>query len=1481
MRKIYLMGACALLCTCVLFLVNRTKAPDYGDPVVSLEKKPRTVPYDGPAERDDLEFEKTKDPALGYVPYGRLIDAVDYTENQKKALRGARQQGMLLWTERGPIYDSLGPSNGNSRAGVNYTSGRIITFLVDTLADPTGNTILTGGVAGGLWKTTNFLSAIPNWEPVNDYFDNLAISSICQNPANPDEMYFTTGEPTSNADAVNGAGIWKSTDHGRTWNRLPNTTQFIRSFKIMCDPAGNLYLAARTTTVPVNQPNGLFRSSDGGATWVNITPTGLTANNSCQDIELSSTGRLHASFGYRGTIVNHRYTDDPANVTRTTGWNKSTGIRDYIVPATGRTDTATRMDLTVRGNVVYAVTVNKNNNIDSSYKSVDGGATFTRQNNAVYTSSLTNGQGWYNVALAISPDNDNEFIVGGLDAYRSTNSGFTISKLTNWVSSAPYVHADHHYMEWTKTQSGESRVIIACDGGLFLSRNGGADWVDKNRNLAIKQFYAAAIHPDAGSPYLIGGTQDNGVHQLKYPGLSSSVEVTGGDGCFVHINQKNPQIQFGSYVYNAYRRSTNGGQTWSSITHAGSTGMFVNPYDYDDTKNIMYASFKTDSVLRWPNAHTSNTFNLVGIKGLGAASSFKVSPYTTDRVFIGSNTGKLYRVDNAAAAQASVVATNITGAAFPAGFLNCVNTGSSDDFLVAVFTNYGVNNIWYSKDAGASWTAIDGNLPDMPVRWAVFVPGHDDKLIIATEAGVYTTQKVDGATTVWTVNPGFPTVKTNMLKIRTSDNTIVAATHGRGLYTAVIPTTEDPEVIFSTTSTSVIEASETMEGCRGYKDYNVNVGILNPATGDATVSYHVKGPGTAVRGVDFDITTNGDFNNPATQHVFASGTTAAKVLKVRIYDDAEIEPEENFTISFSISGTTDALVGTTSNTHEFTITDNGERAPKFYETLQYSIGTYNTDIGDLNTPFEGKKVKHRLQVLYSAAELRAQGLNAKALISSLTLRVKTKNTTQPFKGFTISMKNDGVSSFGNFVGGTYTTVYNSTYSSVQGDNTFNFVQPFVWDGVSNIIVQFCFDNTGTPAEGKTDIMEGNTAPLGSTNYASIYSDHTVSTAAGCSLGASWRNFPRMNATFSGTFGNRIPTAIGTTKTEYLNGNNDIYYYSADSGHVLARVRNLSMHNYGCTEVVIDREGSGATKFWNSNKKNFLMDKTFRIIPATDNPSGRFEVTFYFTKEEKEGWEKATGQSWTDIQIVKVANTVGEVTPFNAQPNNNGTVEEVGNAVHGTFGTGFTLTYTFESGLGGFGFGTPGRQFTNLIVQADNAAGQAGRSNGTVSDIDVSWTTSSESGSTVFEVEKSYDGINFRKVATVPASGNKFTATTYHFIDQENVELNYYRIRMLHQDEYVLVSRTTLLRNKNAVQAMFVLTNPFRNDIRLRFAKVPKTQLVFSLYDMQGKLVQRYTQAPSSDVAVFSTTTSRLVSNGVYLVDVLVDGRHYKAKLVKQ
>jgi hypothetical protein len=1461
MRKFYLLIAGAL-CACIFFSCSQQLS--HKDDLKESENKNQE--YDGPEQASELEFQKTQDPSLGFVPYNRMGDAIAATELSKQSAGLSRTTSTLLWEARGPIYDSVGPSNGNTRGGNLYTAGRMAAVLIDTINDPSGNTVIVGGISGGVWKCTNFLSAVANWYIVNDYFGNMAISSICQDPAHPATMYFSTGEATSNADAHFGAGVWKSTDAGETWSQLPSSVSFIRNFKMLCDPAGNVYLASRTTATPVSNLSGLLRSNDGGVTWTNITPTAqgtATISATCTDIELSSTGKLFASFGYStgGAAALKPYvTTTPATVTQAVGWTLGTGSRS----ANGG-----RMELACIADTVYGITSNASNNADSCYKSVDGGVTWTKQNTTIIPGGLGNGQAWYDLTLSVNPANTHELMGGGLDAYRSINDGVTWTRQTFWVTTIPYVHADHHFQQWWK-KGNESRIVIGCDGGIFYSNDGGWSWLDKNRNLSLKQFYCAAIHPAAGSPYLLAGAQDNGTHQLKNPGLSYSIEVTGGDGMYCYINQQDPSIQFASYVYSNYRRSTNGGQTWSSFP-TNNNGLFTNPFDYDDGQNILYGSYTANNLYRLTNANTSTAFTVVPVAALSgsAIGALKVSPYTPNRLFLGSTSGgRVLRLDNA---NATPTITQISSG-FPAGYINCVNTGSSDNFLVATYTNYGINNVWYSNDGGTTWAAIDGNLPDMPVWWALFDPTDNTKLILGTETGVWTTEQVNGASTVWNANPGFPTTRCAMLRMRSSDNTIVAASYGRGLFTAVLST--NPSISFAYGSTVVTEQSAGTTGCRSYKDYVLNVGEINPLTGDATVTYNIQSGNTAKQGVDFDFTTNGSFTSPSNQHVFVSGAIGAaaqKQITVRIYDDAEVESPESFTIGFTISGTTNALPGY-APTHTFLINDN-DRFPAPAVSGNFSIGTYDSTLSTLNTPFNGSKLKHRVQVMYTANELNTAGITLNAKIASMNIRVKTKNSIRGFNNFRISMANTGSKNLnsGFIVSLPMTTVFASdSFVTVAGDNTFNFPVPFQWDGNSNLVIQFCFDNiSGTP-DGLIDAVEGMKLPLGSAVRASAYSNHTVSIAPGCALALSATEDSRMNATFAATFGDPVATVLNSSsRSENLGSANDLFYYTPN-GEIMARIINMSPHNYGCSQVIINRAGSGVSQFWNSNTDNYLMNKTFRVIPTTNNTTGKYEITFYFTKQEKDGWETATGRSWNEIQIVKLPSSISNVSPATAQPDGPGTIE-VRDAVKKTFGTGYTLSAVFETGFSAFGFGVPGRMNTILTLSGHVDANKR--------DIDLDWATSAEINSSIFEVEKSYDGTNFHKIGVLQAAGNKLTPSSYSFVDGENVQKNYYRIKMLHTDGYVLYSNTIFIDKSDAPQRLFIYPNPFVNNLTVRLARPSTGPVTFSIYDAAGKLVKRYSEVAGSPS--YTVNTKGIISRAIYMLRVNADGQELSARIMKE
>jgi len=730
-----------------------------------------TDEYDSPDQAMKFEFDRTIDPATGTVPRDRLIRAMQYTDSLKAVLPFQLIAGYGNWTERGPNSDAVGPSNGNTRANSGITSGRIRAILVDA-ADATGNTVWVGGVAGGLWKTTDITASSPTWTFVDDFFSNMAITGICQDPTTPATMYFCTGEAFFNSDAVAGNGVWKSTNSGVTWTQLTSTigANFDNCSKILCDAAHNIYVATRS---------GLFRSTDGGTSWsANIRPSSF-ASSRISDIELSSTGRLHISSGIFSTCE-YRYTDIPATVSAGAGWSTATGYPSSSV----------RIELGCNGSILYALPSDASFQVPAIYKSTDGGANWAATS-GVPPAGWASQQAWY--ALAVDIDGSGDVIIGGLDPYKSTDGGANWTKLADWTNNVglpptttEYVHADIHFIK----MYGANRVLFGCDGGIFYSSNSGSTIRDRNSGLRIKQFYSCAIHPSTTN-YFLAGAQDNGSHQFSSAGLGSTVEVTGGDGAFVHIDQDEPQYQFTSYVRNQYRRSTNSGGAWSNVNFSSTLGQFINPTDYDDASNIMYCGYSGGFYKRWTDPQTGGTNANINITGFNGSSvtAITVSPYSSNRVYFGT-TNDVGATSLCYVINANTVASGSAGTSISTGLptnvtTSCIAVGTDDNHLMVCYSNYGVQQVWVSSNNGTNWTNIDGDLPDMPVRWCMFVPGSNNtQAFLATEAGVYLTLAINTAgTTNWIPSPTFPLVRTDMLQYRTSDGIVAAATHGRGLWT--------------------------------------------------------------------------------------------------------------------------------------------------------------------------------------------------------------------------------------------------------------------------------------------------------------------------------------------------------------------------------------------------------------------------------------------------------------------------------------------------------------------------------------------------------------------------------------------------------------------------------------------------------------------------------------------------------------------------
>jgi hypothetical protein len=266
--------------------------------------------------------------------------------------------------------------------------------------------------------------------------------------------------------------------------------------------------------------------------------------------------------------------------------------------------------------------------------------------------------------------------------------------------------------------------------------------------------------------------------------------VSGGDGAYCFFDKNDIFYSITSTYYNAYYVQING-VTMSSL-YNWQSGVFVNPADYDYRNKIIYANAcdfvgnYLDYYLKLSDVTGSGygEFKKAGTTTQVYFSTVRWSPFSPTgnaNLFLGTQSGRLFKVTNAAL---TPVTTEITGSGFPVGNIASIDIGKSEDSLLVTFSNYGVASVFTTYDGGQNWINCEGNLPDMPVRWGVFHPQNPHQVMLATETGIWTTDNIDATPVIWTpAVTGMANVRVDQLNLRTSDNTVVAASHGRGLFT--------------------------------------------------------------------------------------------------------------------------------------------------------------------------------------------------------------------------------------------------------------------------------------------------------------------------------------------------------------------------------------------------------------------------------------------------------------------------------------------------------------------------------------------------------------------------------------------------------------------------------------------------------------------------------------------------------------------------
>ena len=763
MKRQYIIPVCCLAIAIVLGMYMLKTDTTH----IALEDTSWKVPKE---DRIDLaieqEIEMTKDPALNEVPRHRLLAAMKYTADLRADVANRSPLANIDWNERGP----------------NNVGGRTRAILIDA-NDATNNTVWAGSIGGGLWKSTD---SGATWSPVDDNFDNMMVTTLVQDPSDANTMYFGTGEGfVFDNIGIRGFGIFKSTDGGTTWSHLTstsgNTFHFVH--KLAINSSGTVFACTLN--------GGVQRSEDGGTTWTKVLGSGMHSATSNQgaDIEIAANGDLYASLGIKSTTDGmYKSTDNGTTWTKQAGGLPTSGY--------GRIEIACAPSNDQKVYALYSETYPYD--CYGIYRSDNGGTSWTSLTvpGAYGMANFTRGQAFYDLICAVDPNDADRVFIGGIDLLASKDGGMNWTQISQWWGAGSFqeVHADQHAIVFEPGSS--TNVWFGNDGGIYRTTTGTNDIptiTPRRTGYNVTQYYATDLIQIADSTSFLAGAQDNGTQRYLSSGVNSTTEVTGGDGAFCHIDADEPNIQISSYVFNSYRITLN---AWTNYTRYNNTvgsrkGRFINPTDYDSRANILYGShdggkYSTLSNIGDPDTNPTAGSTTISQFNNAKISCVTVSPSVNNRVYFGLDNGDVVRVDNAHSGSAS--GTIIRSGT---GYTSSIAvSGSDEQHIIITYANYGVVSVFETTDGGTNWTDIEGNLSntDMPFRSVIFHPNDDSQVLLGTELGVWTTEDTDGSDTQWSPNiTGFANARIDMLVARESDNTVIAATHGRGLFSAVLP----------------------------------------------------------------------------------------------------------------------------------------------------------------------------------------------------------------------------------------------------------------------------------------------------------------------------------------------------------------------------------------------------------------------------------------------------------------------------------------------------------------------------------------------------------------------------------------------------------------------------------------------------------------------------------------------------------------------
>ncbi len=722
------------------------------------------------------------------------------------ALPDAQQLDALKWR-------CIGPPRG----------GRVVAVAGDPMD---AMTFYFGACAGGVWKTVD---GGVYWRNVSDgFFTSATIGALAVAPSDPNVVYAGTGETTIRIDVSYGDGVYRSSDAGRTWVSLGLTqTHHIGRICVHPNDADLVYVAALGDAFGPNEERGVYRSRDGGRNWTKVLHRSADAGAVDLSIDPLNPRILYAAFWETRRSFWHLNSGGPGS-----GLFRSMDGGDTWVELTKRTAPPNGLSNSppnglpnalpaaplgklgvsasgARAGRVWAL-VEAQGDKTGLYRSDDHGESWTQ----VCSNRDLMHRPWYYTHVFADPAHADTVYVTNLQMWKSTDGGVSFQEVTT-------PHGDNHDL-WIDPRN-PRRMIEGNDGGACVSFNGGGTW-SSIYNQKTAQFYRLDV--DNQHPYRVYGTQQDNT-SISVPSASEWGAITLGDcsypgtgeSGFIVVHPEDPNI-----VYcGAVGSSPGGAGALQRYDHRTRQIRLVNVWPEESTgiapkdmkyrfawtfplvfaphdSKTLYAGgnrvFRTtDEGANWTaispdlslndpsrQGHSGGmlTHDTAGAEVHATCACVTPSPHRESEIWASTDDGLVH-----VTLDAGNTWRNVTPEAMPElAYVGCVEISMhAADTVYLAATRFKLADyrphLFRTRDGGLSWQSINGDLPQGEITRVLRAdPVHAGLLFVGTETGIFYTLD-DGAH--WRrMAGGLPVAPVYDLKLKGSD--LVAATHGRSFW---------------------------------------------------------------------------------------------------------------------------------------------------------------------------------------------------------------------------------------------------------------------------------------------------------------------------------------------------------------------------------------------------------------------------------------------------------------------------------------------------------------------------------------------------------------------------------------------------------------------------------------------------------------------------------------------------------------------------